>query len=142
MAEKWTRDEDELLILFQSNGFNAKKIYEKFGNRFNSRSQRSIENRISYLNAPVEEKRKFDEDSNGMDQIIETIERSTQMVCNRLDTGIKSINNVNEVIRILIEEIQSMKKQEQRYSEEMKALFSEMNSNISIIKNEVKKYRR
>lgn len=142
MAEKWTRDEDELLILFQSNGLNAKKIYEKFGNRFNSRSQRSIENRISYLNAPVEEKRKFDEDSNGMDQIIETIERSTQMVCNRLDTGIKSINNVNEVIRILIEEIQSMKKQEQRYSEEMKALFSEMNSNISIIKNEVKKYRR
>ena len=124
MAEKWTRDEDELLILFQSNGLNAKKIYEKFGNRFNSRSQRSIENRISYLNAPVEEK------------------RSTQMVCNRLDTGIKSINNVNEVIRILIEEIQSMKKQEQRYSEEMKALFSEMNSNISIIKNEVKKYRR
>lgn len=142
MAEKWTRDEDELLILFQSNGLNAKKIYEKFGNRFNSRSQRSIENRISYLNAPVEEKRKFDEDSNGMDQIIETIERSTQMVCNRLDTGIKSINNVNEVIRILIEEIQSMKKQEQRYSEEIKALFSEMNSNISIIKNEVKKYRR
>lgn len=142
MAEKWTRDEDELLILFQSNGLNAKKIYEKFGNRFNSRSQRSIENRISYLNAPVEEKRKFDEDSNGMDQIIETIERSTQMVCNRMDTGIKSINNVNEVIRILIEEIQSMKKQEQRYSEEMKALFSEMNSNISIIKNEVKKYRR
>lgn len=142
MAEKWTRDEDELLILFQSNGLNAKKIYEKFGNRFNSRSQRSIENRISYLNAPVEEKRKFDEDSNGMDQIIETIERSTQMVCNRLDTGIKYINNVNEVIRILIEEIQSMKKQEQRYSEEMKALFSEMNSNISIIKNEVKKYRR
>lgn len=142
MAEKWTRDEDELLILFQSNGLNAKKIYEKFGNRFNSRSQRSIENRISYLNAPVEEKRKFYEDSNGMDQIIETIERSTQMVCNRLDTGIKSINNVNEVIRILIEEIQSMKKQEQRYSEEMKALFSEMNSNISIIKNEVKKYRR
>lgn len=142
MAEKWTRDEDELLILFQSNGLNAKKIYEKFGNRFNSRSQRSIENRISYLNAPVEEKRKFDEDSNGMDQIIETIERSTQMVCNRLDTGIKSINNVNEVIRILIEEIQSMKKQEQRYSEEMKALFSEMNSNISVIKNEVKKYRR
>lgn len=142
MAEKWTRDEDELLILFQSNGLNAKKIYEKFGNRFNSRSQRSIENRISYLNAPVEEKRKFDEDSNGMDQIIETIEKSTQMVCNRLDTGIKSINNVNEVIRILIEEIQSMKKQEQRYSEEMKALFSEMNSNISIIKNEVKKYRR
>lgn len=142
MAEKWTRDEDELLILFQSNGLNAKKIYEKFGNRFNSRSQRSIENRISYLNAPVEEKRKFDEDSNGMDHIIETIERSTQMVCNRLDTGIKSINNVNEVIRILIEEIQSMKKQEQRYSEEMKALFSEMNSNISIIKNEVKKYRR
>lgn len=142
MAEKWTRDEDELLILFQSNGLNAKKIYEKFGNRFNSRSQRSIENRISYLNAPVEEKRKYDEDSNGMDQIIETIERSTQMVCNRLDTGIKSINNVNEVIRILIEEIQSMKKQEQRYSEEMKALFSEMNSNISIIKNEVKKYRR
>lgn len=142
MAEKWTRDEDELLILFQSNGLNAKKIYEKFGNRFNSRSQRSIENRISYLNAPAEEKRKFDEDSNGMDQIIETIERSTQMVCNRLDTGIKSINNVNEVIRILIEEIQSMKKQEQRYSEEMKALFSEMNSNISIIKNEVKKYRR
>lgn len=142
MAEKWARDEDELLILFQSNGLNAKKIYEKFGNRFNSRSQRSIENRISYLNAPVEEKRKFDEDSNGMDQIIETIERSTQMVCNRLDTGIKSINNVNEVIRILIEEIQSMKKQEQRYSEEMKALFSEMNSNISIIKNEVKKYRR
>ena len=49
MAEKWTRDEDELLILFQSNGLNAKKIYEKFGNRFNSRSQRSIENRISYL---------------------------------------------------------------------------------------------
>lgn len=142
MAEKWTRDEDELLILFQSNGLNAKKIYEKFGNRFNSRSQRSIENRISYLNAPVEEKRKFDEDSNGMDHIIETIERSTQMVCNRLDTGIKSINNVNEVIRILIEEIQSMKKQEQRYSEEIKALFSEMNSNISIIKNEVKKYRR
>ncbi len=142
MAEKWTRDEDELLILFQSNGLNAKKIYEKFGNRFNSRSQRSIENRISYLNAPAEEKRKFDEDSNGMDQIIETIERSTQMVCNRLDTGIKSINNVNEVIRILIEEIQSMNKQEQRYSEEMKALFSEMNSNISIIKNEVKKYRR
>lgn len=142
MAEKWTRDEDELLILFQSNGLNAKKIYEKFGNRFNSRSQRSIENRISYLNAPVEEKRKFDEDSNGMDQVFETIERSTQMVCNRLDTGIKSINNVNEVIRILIEEIQSMKKQEQRYSEEMKALFSEINSNISIIKNEVKKYRR
>ncbi|MGM9946738.1 hypothetical protein [Floccifex sp.] len=142
MAEKWTRDEDELLILFQSNGLTSKKIYEKFGNRFNNRSQRAIENRILYLNAPLEERKKYDEDTGDMDRMIGTVEKSAQMICNRLDTSITRINNLNEVIRILIEEIQSLKKQEQRYAEEMKALLSEMNSNTGIIKNEIKKYRR
>lgn len=86
MSMKWTQQEDNLLKQLNAIGLSSAAIYKNYKEVLKGRSQSAIQQRLTYLNKPPEERRK--EDMAGFDNadmLEKAINQAADRICNRLD---------------------------------------------------------
>ena len=135
---EWTTQEDNALKHFMDLGYSAKKIHDNYGEMF-GRTEKAIQNRVVYLNKPLEERMK--EDANAIDQseLLELLNEISSRICNRLDT----LTRQNERLLKATEEMQT--RSEKQCDAYLKALYEIKTSAVEnagdtkVIKNEVKR---
>ena len=86
MSMKWTQQEDNLLRQLSAIGLSSAAIYKSYREVLRGRSQSAIQQRLTYLNKPPEERRKEDMASfDNADMLEKTINQAADRICNRLD---------------------------------------------------------
>lgn len=134
----WSEDEDRFLKQQIDLGMNSRKIFENYG-KLLGRTERAIQNRVVYLNKPLEERMK--EDANAIDQseLLELLNEISSRICNRMDT----LTRQNEEMKKQIIEMND--RNEKQCDAYLKALYeiktsaSENAGDTKVIKNEVKR---
>lgn len=134
----WSEDEDRFLKQQIDLGMNSRKIFDNYG-KLLGRTERAIQNRVVYLNKPLEERMK--EDANAIDQseLLELLNEISSRICNRMDT----LTRQNEEMKKQIIEMND--RNEKQCDAYLKALYeiktsaSENAGDTKVIKNEVKR---
>lgn len=86
MSMKWTQQEDNLLRQLSAIGLSSAAIYKSYREVLRGRSQSAIQQRLTYLNKPPEERRKEDMASfDNADMLEKAIKQAADRICNRLD---------------------------------------------------------
>lgn len=86
MSVKWTQQEDNLLKQLNAIGLSSAAIYKNYREVLKGRSQSAIQQRLTYLNKPPEERRKEDMASfDNADMLEKAINQAADRICNRLD---------------------------------------------------------
>ena len=86
MSMKWTQQEDNLLKQLNAIGLSSAAIYKNYREVLKGRSQSAIQQRLTYLNKPPEERRKEDMASfDNADMLEKAINQAADRICNRLD---------------------------------------------------------
>lgn len=86
MSMKWTQQEDNLLKQLNAIGLSSTAIYKNYREVLKGRSQSAIQQRLTYLNKPPEERRKEDMASfDNADMLEKAINQAADRICNRLD---------------------------------------------------------
>lgn len=125
----WSHQEDNFLMQQISLGLNARQVYERYGEMI-GRTENAIAARICYLKKPVSERLKEDQESTDNEVV-----KSLNCVCNRLDTLIRILNNVEQAVINLVE------RNDQQCNAYIKALYEiktsvvENTGNTTAIKN-------
>lgn len=135
IRKKWSNQEDNFLLQQLSLGLAAKQIYERYGEMI-GRTEHAIANRISYLKKPVSERVK--EEQNSDNELVDSIER----VCNRLDTIIRALGDIEQKVQENTQAIASLEERnDQQCNAYTKALYEiktsvvENTGNTKVIKN-------
>ena len=134
----WSEDEDRFLKQQIDLGMNSRKIFENYG-KLLGRTERSIQNRVSYLNKPLEERMKDDVNVIDQSELLELLNEISSRICNRLDT----LTRQNEKLLKATEEMQT--RSEKQCDAYLKALYEIKTSAVEnagdtkVIKNEVKR---
>lgn len=86
MSMKWTQQEDNLLKQLNAIGLSSAAIYKNYREVLKGRSQSAIQQRLTYLNKPPEERRKEDmANFDNADMLEKAINQAADRICNRLD---------------------------------------------------------
>lgn len=86
MSMKWSQQEDNLLRQLSAIGLSSAAIYKSYREVLRGRSQSAIQQRLTYLNKPPEERRKEDMASfDNADMLEKAINQAADRICNRLD---------------------------------------------------------
>lgn len=86
MSMKWTQQEDNLLRQLSAIGLTSAAIYKNYKEVLKGRSQSAIQQRLTYLNKPPEERRKEDmANFDNADMLEKAINQMADRICNRLD---------------------------------------------------------
>lgn len=133
----WSNQEDNFLLQQMSLGLAAKQIYERYGEMI-GRTEHAIANRISYLKKPVSERVKEEKQLNSDNELVDSIER----VCNRLDTIIRALGDIEQKVQENTQAIASLEERnDQQCNAYTKALYEiktsvvENTGNTKVIKN-------
>ena len=141
MSLKWTQQEDNLLRQLSAIGLTSAAIYKNYRDVLKGRSQSAIQQRLTYLNKPPEERRKEDMASfDNADMIEAAINKSADRICNRLDN---IANALARVCRSLEDAIQQTEKNDERclrVLEEIKANGTLAQGTQQSIKHELQKF--
>lgn len=134
----WSDDEDRFLKQQIDLGMSSRKIFENYG-KLLGRTERAIQNRVVYLNKPLEERMKDDANAIDQSELLELLNEISSRICNRLDT----LTRQNErLLKALDEMHERNEKQCDAYLKalyEIKTSASENAGDTKVIKNEVKR---
>ena len=132
----WSDQEDNFLLQQISLGLAARQVYERYGEMI-GRTENAIANRISYLKKPVSERLKEAQQSTD-NELVESIEH----VCNRLDTIIRVLGDIEQKVQENTQAIASLEERnDQQCNAYTKALYEiktsvvENTGNTKVIKN-------
>lgn len=145
MSMKWTQQEDNLLKQLNAIGLSSAAIYKNYREVLKGRSQNAIQQRLTYLNKPPEERRKEDMASfDNADMLEKAINQAADRICNRLDN---IANALTVVCRYMESDTEAASKHAERNTkllEEIKANGTLQQGTQQSIKHELQKvaYRR
>lgn len=134
----WSEDEDRFLKQQIDLGMSSRKIFENYG-KLLGRTERAIQNRVVYLNKPLEERMKEDANAIGQSELIELLNEISSRICNRLDT----LTRQNERLLKALDEMHE--RSENHCDAYLKALYEiktsayENAGDTKVMKNEVKR---
>lgn len=101
MSMKWTQQEDNLLRQLSAIGLSSAVIYKSYREILRGRSQSAIQQRLTYLNKPPEERRKEDMASfDNADMLEKAINQAADRICNRLD-------NIANALAVICKDMES-----------------------------------
>lgn len=145
MSLKWTQQEDNLLRQLSAIGLSSAAIYKNYREVLKGRSQSAIQQRLTYLNKPPEERRKEDMASfDNADMIEAAINKSADRICNRLDNIANALAQVCRSLEYVMQQTEKNDERCLRVLEEIKANGTLAQGTQQSIKHELQKivYRR
>lgn len=145
MSMKWTQQEDNLLRQLSAIGLTSAAIYKNYKEVLKGRSQSAIQQRLTYLNKPPEERRKEDMASfDNADMLEKAINKAADRICNRLD-------NIANALAVICRDMESNAVGDSKHAAHTIKLLEEIKANGTLqqgtqqsIKHELQKvvYRR
>jgi len=145
MSMKWTQQEDNLLRQLSAIGLTSAAIYKNYKEVLKGRSQSAIQQRLTYLNKPPEERRKEDMASfDNADMLEKAINKAADRICNRLD-------NIANALTLICRNMESHAVGDSKHAAHTIKLLEEIKANGTLqqgtqqsIKHELQKvvYRR
>ena len=145
MSMKWTQQEDNLLRQLSAIGLTSAAIYKNYKEVLKGRSRSAIQQRLTYLNKPPEERRKEDMASfDNADMLEKAINQAADRICNRLD-------NIANALAVICRNMESHAVGDSKHAERTTKLLEEIKANGTLqqgtqqsIKHELQKvvYRR
>lgn len=145
MSMKWTQQEDNLLKQLNAIGLSSAAIYKNYREVLKGRSQSAIQQRLTYLNKPPEERRKEDMASfDNADMLEKAINQAADRICNRLD-------NIANALTLICRDMESNAVGDSKHAAHTIRLLEEIKANGTLqqgtqqsIKHELQKvaYRR
>ena len=145
MSMKWTQQEDNLLKQLNAIGLTSAAIHKNYKEVLKGRSQSAIQQRLTYLNKPPEERRKEDMASfDNADMLEKAINQAADRICNRLD-------NIANALAVICRNMESDTENASKHAERTTKLLEEIKANGTLqqgtqqsIKHELQKviYRR
>lgn len=145
MSMKWTQQEDNLLRQLSAIGLTSAAIYKNYKEVLKGRSQSAIQQRLTYLNKPPEERRKEDMASfDNADMLEKAINKAADRICNRLD-------NIANALTVVCRDMESNAVGDSKHAAHTIGLLEEIKANGTLqqgtqqsIKHELQKvvYRR
>lgn len=145
MSIKWTQQEDNLLRQLSAIGLSSAAIYKSYREVLRGRSQSAIQQRLTYLNKPPEERRKEDMASfDNADMLEKAINQAADRICNRLD-------NIANALALICRDMESNAVGDGKHAAHTIKLLEEIKANGTLqqgtqqsIKHELQKavYRR
>lgn len=145
MSMKWTQQEDNLLKQLNATGLTSTAIYKNYKEVLKGRSQSAIQQRLTYLNKPPEERRKEDMASfDNADMLEKAINKAADRICNRLD-------NIANALTLICRDMESNVVGDSKHAAHTIKLLEEIKANGTLqqgtqqsIKHELQKvvYRR
>lgn len=145
MSMKWMQQEDNLLKQLNAIGLTSAAIYKNYKEVLKGRSQSAIQQRLTYLNKPPEERRKEDMASfDNADMLEKAINKAADRICNRLD-------NIANALTVICRDMESNAVGDSKHAAHTIKLLEEIKANGTLqqgtqqrIKHELQKvvYRR
>lgn len=145
MSMKWTQQEDNLLRQLSAIGLTSAAIYKNYKEVLKGRSQSAIQQRLTYLNKPPEERRKEDMASfDNADMLEKAINKAADSIRNRLD-------NIANALAVICRYMENNTEDARKPAERITKLLEEIKANGTLqqgtqqsIKHELQKvaYRR
>lgn len=142
---KWTQQEDNLLKQLNAIGLSSAANYKNYREVLKGRSQNAIQQRLTYLNKPPEERRKEDMASfDNADMLEKAINQAADRICNRLD-------NIANALTLICRDMESNVVGDSKHAAHTIKLLEEIKANGTLqqetqqsIKHELQKvaYRR